>query len=98
MPDLKEYFMILAWGECPFCVKAKALLLQQSCEFEYIVLDHAPTLLNNYKSTYDSKTVPIIVYHNLEEGYEKVIGGYTDLVEHFKQKTGCDSGGNDITS
>ena len=48
MSDLKEYFMILAWGECPFCVKAKALLLQEGYEFEYIVLDHAPTLLKNY--------------------------------------------------
>ncbi len=88
MGKIAEYFMVIAWGECPFCVKAKALLLQEGCEFEYIILDHAPSLLKNYKSIYDSKTVPIIVYHNIEEGYEKVIGGYTDLVKYFSEKTG----------
>ena len=98
MSDLKEYFMILAWGECPFCVKAKALLLKEGYEFEYIVLDHAPSLLKNYKSIYDNETVPIIVYHNVEESYEKVIGGYTDLVEHFREKAEYDSGGNDPKS
>jgi glutaredoxin len=87
MSEPKEYFMILAWGECPFCVKAKALLLQEGYEFEYIILDHAPSLLKNYKSIYDNETVPIIVYHNVEEGYEKVIGGYTDLVKHFENET-----------
>jgi glutaredoxin len=86
--ELKEYFMIIAWGECPFCVKAKALLLQEGHEFEYIVLDHAPSLLKNYKSIYDSKTVPIIVYHNIEKGYEKIIGGYTDLVQYFSEEAG----------
>ena len=95
MTVLKEYFMILAWGECPFCVKAKALLLQEGCEFEYIVLDHAPSLLKNYKSIYDNGTVPIIVYHNVEENYEKVIGGYTDLVKYIDEKLDTDTGGFD---
>jgi len=95
MPDLKEYFMILAWAECPFCVKTKALLLQGGYEFEYIVLDHAPSLLKNYKSIYENETVPIIVYHNVEEGYEKVIGGYTDLVEYFAGEVEADASRND---
>ena len=40
-----EYFMIIAWGECPFCVQAKAMILDKGFECEYIVLDNAPTLL-----------------------------------------------------
>ena len=91
MNNIEEYFMVLAWGECPFCVKAKALLLERGYEFEYIVLDHAPTLLKNYKSIYDNGTVPIIVYHNVGEGYEKIIGGYTDLVKHFREEEEKDS-------
>lgn len=86
MNNLKEYFMVLAWDECPFCIKAKALLLERGYEFEYIVLDHAPSLLKNYKSIYDNETVPIIVYHNIEDSYEKVIGGYTDLVKYFEEE------------
>ena len=92
MTKPKDYFMVLAWGECPFCVKTKALLLEKGYEFEYIVLDHAPSLLSNYKSIYDNKTVPIIVYHNIEESYEKVVGGYTDLVEYLREKEERDSG------
>lgn len=91
MNNMEEYFMVLAWGECPFCVKTKALLLERGYEFEYIVLDHAPTLLKNYKSIYDNGTVPIIVYHNVGEGYEKIIGGYTDLVKHFREEEEKDS-------
>lgn len=91
MNNIKEYFMVLAWGECPYCVKTKALLLERGHEFEYIVLDHAPSLLKNYKSIYDNSTVPIIVYHNIEEAYEKVIGGYTDLVKYFGEKEEADS-------
>ena len=82
-----EYFMIIAWGECPFCVQAKAMILDKGFECEYIVLDHAPTLLKNYKSAYDMKTVPIVIYHNTKDNYEKVIGGYTDLVEFFNSGT-----------
>ena len=92
MTKPKDYFMVLAWGECPFCVKTKALLLDRGYEFEYIVLDHAPSLLKNYKSIYDNKTVPIIVYHNVEEDYEKVIGGYTDLVKYFGEQQERNSG------
>lgn len=83
-----EHFKIIAWGECPFCVKAKALLIQEGCEFEYAILDHSPGLLSFYKSTYDMKTVPIVVYFEEGNTHGKVIGGYTDLVEHFAEKIG----------
>ena len=33
------------------------------------------------------KTVPIVIYHNTKDNYEKVIGGYTDLVEFFNSGT-----------
>ena len=82
-----NYFKIIAWGECPFCVKAKALLLQEGYEIEYVVLDHAPELLKFYKSIYNMTTVPIVVYCGETVEDEKVIGGYTDLVEYFKSKT-----------
>jgi len=83
-----EHFKIIAWGECPFCVKAKALLIQEGCEFEYAILDHSPGLLSFYKSTYDMRTVPIVVYFEEGNTHGKVIGGYTDLVEHFAEKIG----------
>ena len=78
--------MIIAWGECPFCVKAKALILDNGFECEYVVLDHAPTLLKNYKESYNMKTVPIVIYHNAEDQSAKVVGGYTDLVKFFEER------------
>jgi len=85
---MMNYFKIIAWGECPFCVKAKALLLERGYEVEYVVLDHAPELLKFYKSSYGMTTVPIVVYCEEANKNEKVIGGYTDLVEHFSEKIG----------
>jgi len=85
---MMNYFKIIAWGECPFCVKAKALLLEKGYEVEYVVLDHAPELLKFYKSSYGMATVPIVVYCEEANKNEEVIGGYTDLVKHFSEKVG----------
>ena len=81
-----NYFKIIAWGECPFCVKAKALLIEHGFQFEYVVVDHSRDLLNFYKSNYKQDTVPIIVYR---EGFdEEFIGGYTDLKRYIEEGTG----------
>jgi len=81
-----KYYTIYAWGECPFCVKAKALLIERGCQVQYVILDHASDLLAHYKSIYDMGTVPIV--RLVDEGLqiEKTIGGYTDLVEHFAEE------------
>lgn len=77
-----KHFKIIAWGECPFCVRAKALLLDKGFEIEYVVLDHANNLLKEIKEQYGMRTVPIIIKKEGEN--EELIGGYTDLVEYFK--------------
>ena len=90
-----QYYTIYAWSKCPFCIKAKALLLEKDCDVQYIVLDHASSLLDHYKSIYDMRTVPIVRF--VDEGLqiEKTIGGYTDLVEYFSQISEKDSRGDD---
>jgi len=90
-----KYYTIYAWGECPFCVKAKALLIEKGHMVQYVVLDHASDLLKNYKSIYNMKTVPIIVYKDEDLSIEKVIGGYTDLVEHFSSRSESYNGVDD---
>ena len=90
-----QHYTVYAWSKCPFCAKAKALLLEKGFEFQYIVLDHAPNLLSNYKSTYNMKTVPIIVYKDEGLQIEETIGGYTDLVEYFSKEIEKDSGDDD---
>lgn len=90
-----QHYTVYAWSKCPFCAKAKALLLEKGFEFQYIVLDHAPNLLSNYKSIYNMKTVPIIVYKDEDLQIEETIGGYTDLVEYFSKEVEKDSRDDD---
>ena len=79
-----KYFKIIAWGECPFCVKAKAALLERNYEIEYVVLDHAPKRLAFFKSIYNMKTVPIVVMIDEDLQIEETIGGYTDLIKFLE--------------
>lgn len=90
-----KYYTIYAWGECPFCVKAKALLIERGCEVQYVILDHASELLAHYKSIYDMRTVPIVRFVDEDLQIEKTIGGYTDLVRHFAEEAGRNSGDDD---
>ena len=75
-------FRIYTTSGCPYCQMALQLLTEQQKEFECYALDNQPKLLNEIKSTYNWKTVPVVV--EITEGQEKFIGGYTDLVEYLK--------------
>ena len=57
------------------------LLSENQKEFECYSLDQQPELLNEIKSTYNWKTVPVII--EITEGQEKFIGGFTDLKEYL---------------
>lgn len=79
-----RYFKIICWSECPFCLRAKNLLIQRGEQFEYCSVDQSPELLERYKTIYSHKTVPIIVLK--EEGVDdKLIGGYTELVAFYER-------------
>ena len=80
-----KYYKIICWTECPYCLKAKNLLIQENLPFEYSSVDHSRDLLEHYKTIYNHKTVPMIVLK--EDGLDdKFIGGYTELVEHLAAK------------
>ena len=86
-----KYFKIIAWSECPFCIKARTALLEEGYEFEYLVMDHAPERLKFYKSIYNMRTVPIVLALNEDFEVEKTIGGYTDLAEFLRGRTEKDT-------
>jgi len=80
-----QYFKIICWTECPFCIKAKNLLINSNLPFEYCSVDHSRELLGHYKTIYNHKTVPMVVLK--EDGVDdKFIGGYTDLVEFIANR------------
>ena len=76
-----EYYKIICWTGCPYCVRAKALLIEERAQFEYCSVDHSRDLLDHYRMVYKHNTVPMIIKINTEDGSEKFIGGYTELKE-----------------
>ena len=80
-----KYFKIICWSECPFCIRAKNLLIEKGEQFEYCSVDHSPELLDYYKTIYNHNTVPIII---LKEGDmdDKLIGGYTELKQFLGER------------
>ena len=74
-------FIIIGRSTCPFCVKAVDYC--KAKQSEYIFLDYSDKeeSLDEYKDFYSQKTVPIILSNNLQTGYTKLLGGYTDLLD-----------------
>ncbi len=59
-------------------------MIARKINFEYCSVDHSNVVLNYYKSIYKHNTVPMIVEIDTLTGQEKFIGGYTDLIEYFR--------------
>ena len=72
----------LKW--CIFCLRAINLLHEKGQKFSYYPMDKCDNALNFLKESYDHKTVPIITIDLC--GHQKLIGGYDDLVEHFRKQ------------
>ena len=72
----------LKW--CVFCLRAVVFLQERGVAFYYSPMDEQSNTLNYMKETFDHKTVPLITLE--EDGEETLIGGYDDLVEHFKKQ------------
>ena len=85
---MKEYYVIHAWTECPYCVKAKELLIENNKQFMFCCIDESKELLKYIKEKYDWLTVPLIIRIDTLRNEEEFIGGYSDLLKRF--------GGNDV--
>jgi glutaredoxin 3 len=79
-----KHYKIICWTECPFCIKAKNLLIEKNEQFEYCSIDHSPELLNYYKTIYSHSTVPIIIVKE-DQMDDKLIGGYTELKQLYER-------------
>tara|TARA_R100000808_G_C2106331_1_gene121810 strand:- start:541 stop:798 length:258 start_codon:yes stop_codon:yes gene_type:complete len=76
-------FRLYTKADCPYCHAAIALLAERQKEFECYGLDKQPELLNEIQSTYNWRTVPVVV--EITAGQEKFIGGFTDLKEYLNK-------------
>mgnify|MGYP002831122231 CR=1 FL=1 len=62
---------------------AEDFLMCKDAEVVFLDYSQQPLLLEDYKEFYNQKTVPIILSNNIETGYTKRIGGYSDLLDYL---------------
>ena len=76
-------YIIFMKDDCPYCVDAIELLKSKGLSYKSIVFsEDQNNILSEVKDAYQWKTVPIVVSRDADN--IKLIGGYTDLVEHLK--------------
>tara|TARA_R100000005_G_scaffold93001_1_gene67524 strand:- start:256 stop:468 length:213 start_codon:yes stop_codon:yes gene_type:complete len=68
---------------CPFCANAIDYCKAKNVEFIFFNYTLTPEILEEYKQFHNQKTVPIILANNLQTGYTKKVGGYSDLLEYL---------------
>jgi glutaredoxin len=82
-----KYYRIIAWSNCPYCIRAKEVMIEKGFQFEFCCVTDSKVLLNHYKTIYNYGTVPIIIEKDTESNEERFIGGYSDfIIEQNKQK------------
>jgi len=77
-----KHFHIFATSTCPFCVEAIKVLDASGLEYVLTILDKCPEYRNQLKKKWKWDTVPIIITRDVN-GAEELIGGCSDLKQHF---------------
>ena len=80
---MTDKFIIIGRSSCPFCIRAIDYCTAKEREFQFLDYAHEPQILQEYKQFHNHPTVPIILANNLETGYTKKVGGYSDLLEYL---------------
>tara|TARA_R110000851_G_scaffold128682_2_gene261155 strand:+ start:179 stop:424 length:246 start_codon:yes stop_codon:yes gene_type:complete len=81
---MTDRYIIIGRETCPFCVRSIDLCSASGQEYLFLNYDHDPVILEDYKDFHNQSTVPIILANNIETGYTKKVGGYTDLLDTLK--------------
>ena len=66
-------------GNCPFCVKAKALLDQRGIEYEERIIENGWTKEQLLEAVPNARSVPQVFVRG------RYVGGYNELVEYIEQ-------------
>lgn len=80
---MTDRFIIIGRSTCPFCVKAVDYCDAKGAKSKFLDYADTPDILQEYKDFYKHPTVPIILANNLETGYIKMVGGFSDLLEYL---------------
>ena len=78
-----DRFIIIGRTTCPFCISAIKYCKAKQAEVVFFNYTDKSEILEEYKQFHNHPTVPIILANNLETGYTKKVGGYSDLLEYL---------------
>ena len=81
--DNERYF-IYGRISCPFCIAAINFCSASKKEYYFFDFEESAENLAEVKEFYSSKTVPIVLSNNVDSGLTRLVGGYTDLLDHIK--------------
>ena len=76
-------YFVYGITDCPACLRACATLMEADLEYVFVEADFAKTYRKQLQIKYKWPTFPIIVRE--DAGESLVIGGYDELVEHFRK-------------
>lgn len=77
---MKTVYKVYGISDCPACLRACALLMEEYPEKEYIFIncDFSKTFRNEVREKYNHPTFPLVV--KIEDNSETLVGGFEDLV------------------
>lgn len=77
-------YKVYSKNSCIYCVKAKNFLNAKGISYDEIQLDTDDLRLEFKQEFPNLKTVPQIFKYNVETENYSHIGGYEELIEHFR--------------
>ena len=81
MTNSSRKFKLYVTNTCPYCHMASKLIADKGMIYECHALDNQPKLLQEVRSRYNWRTVPMVL--EVTGGQEKFIGGYDDLCKYL---------------
>ena len=79
-------YRVFGYSDCGFCTRATKLLQERGLMFTYWPLEQDEGMKNVLQENHSWKTVPMIIYFDIDSHEETFIGGYTDLVEYLNDE------------
>ena len=74
---MKEVYIVYGITDCPACLRACALLMENDHEYTFVNTDFSTSYRAHVKKTFRWKTMPlIVVWSGIDQ---QLVGGYDDL-------------------
>ena len=75
---MKQAYIIYGITDCPACLRACALLMENDLEYTFVNTDFSPSYRAHIKKTFHWKTMPVIV--EWSGTGQQLVGGSEDLL------------------